>query len=67
MRIIFQVVGATTKQLDILARRFHTRLCRYQGKPSGERRRVAVVSGGVGGAMAFPLKLHNWVLWYILL
>jgi ferredoxin--NADP+ reductase len=64
VRIIFQVVGATTKQLDMLNEGdFIHDFVGPLGKPSelDGLKRVAVVSGGVGGAIAFPVakKLHE--------
>ena len=62
--IIFQVVGATTKKLSYMNENDY--LCDFVG-PLGKKthtdglKKVAVVGGGVGCAIAYPVakKLHN--------
>lgn len=64
VKIIFQIVGATTKQLG--AKCVGDHICDFAG-PLGRatetegRRKVAVVGGGVGCAIALPVaqKLHD--------
>ncbi|NLB61051.1 MAG: sulfide/dihydroorotate dehydrogenase-like FAD/NAD-binding protein [Clostridiales bacterium] len=64
IRIIFQIVGATTKRLDMLnVGDYIQDFVGPLGTPSHLEglKKVAIVSGGVGGAISYPVakKLHS--------